>query len=75
MWEGRSIDFTTPALIATPDQSEHARRRKLWNRAFTSATLKEYEEFICKRATDMVELLSSKNDEVIDLNTWFGWFT
>lgn len=73
MWEGRATDFTNPALIATPDQSEHARRRKLWNRAFSSASLKGYEEIIAGRVTQLVEILSSKND-VVDLNTWFGWF-
>lgn len=72
VWEGRNPDVTNPSLLATPDQQEHARRRKLWNRAFTTSALKEYEEFISKRASELIDYLTS--NQTVDLNVWFGRF-
>lgn len=64
-----------PPIIALPDTSLHAQRRKRWNRAFNSAALKEYEEIISNRASDLLELLSTKTEtDIVDLNTLFGWF-
>ena len=73
MWEGRSPDSSGSSLIATTDVKDHARRRKFWNRAFTQAALKDYEDFIAKRATQLVELLSVT--PVADMNSWFARFT
>lgn len=74
-WEGRQTDYSRmPPLIALPDTNLHAQRRKRWNRAFNSAALKEYEETIAMRASDLLELISSKKG-IVDLNLYFGWFT
>ena len=72
-WEGRQADYENPTLIGSPDPTSHAQRRRLWNRALSSAALKEYEETLAKRVTDLYELLSTQKD-VIDMNLWFGWF-
>ena len=73
VWEGRSPDSTGSSLIALVDVKEHVRRRKFWNRAFTSAALQEYEQIISKRALQLVELLSSHKS--VDLNSWLAWYT
>lgn len=74
-WQGRQADFSIPPLIALPDTALHAQRRKRWNRAFSTAALKEYEEIIAMRASDLLELLSAKTEkDVVDLNKCFGWF-
>lgn len=77
------------SLIATSDPSEHARRRRPWNRAFSTAALKEYHPIIHKRATQLTERLGStctganagqqteteaNKDTWTDLTQWIAYF-
>ena len=71
---GALPDGSSPSLVSLTDTKEHASRRKRWNRGFTSAALKEYEEVIAKRATELVGWLSNEKGTV-DLNVWFARFT
>lgn len=50
------------------------RRRKPWNRAFSVASLKDFEPMVARRTQQLVDLLSSKKGEV-NLSKWFSWFT
>ena len=78
------------SLLATSDPSEHARRRRPWTRAFSTAALKEYHPIIHKRATQLTECLAnscatsgkggSKVTEAnvntwTDLTRWIAFFT
>ena len=63
------------ALIGTVDKQEHTRRRRPWNRGFSTSALKGYESLVLRRALQLVEVLSSKNlKEAIDLTTWIQYF-
>ncbi|OBZ68837.1 hypothetical protein A0H81_11384 [Grifola frondosa] len=73
-WIGRALNTSVQNLVSLRDLNEHAVRRKIWNRAFSSAALKGYEEIIAKRAAQFVEGLEVQDSEV-DLSKWFGWFT
>lgn len=73
-WAGRAFHAPIPALIGFRDPVEHARRRKPWMRAFSTAALKEYEPTIAKRATQLTEALASQKG-VVDLEQWISWFT
>ena len=67
-------ETSNPSLAGLNDQKEHARRRKYWNQAFTSAALKEYEVLISQRTTELIRWLSSQTGDV-DLSLWFERYT
>ncbi|KAI0964040.1 hypothetical protein AcW1_000956 [Taiwanofungus camphoratus] len=72
-WTGRSMKPAILSLMSLRNPHEHARRRKPWIRAFNPAALKEYEELIAKRATQLIERLVEQRSET-DLGTWFNYF-
>ena len=88
MWTARTIASSqpTPPLIAIQTPKEHARRRKPWNRAFNTASVKGYEPLIQKRALQLVQELtvrSNSHDQLregkqqasINLAEWLSYFT
>ena len=72
--EGQQYVVVRP-LIGIIDNQEHARRKRPWNRGFSTSALKGYESLVIKRTLQFVELLSSKNlEEAINLTTWIQFF-
>ncbi|KAI0301723.1 cytochrome P450 [Multifurca ochricompacta] len=71
-----------PSLIASRDAADHARKRKPWNRAFTSAALKEYEVVITRRLRQLVECIDNsikesakeKRGSLVNICAWFEYF-
>lgn len=58
---------------------EHAGRRKRWNRAFSTNSVKEYEPMVIRRALQLVDELHRKSskgdtDSEIDLAQWLSFF-
>ena len=60
-------------LIACQDPVEHARRRRPWNRAFSTHSLREYQPIIARRAAQLVEALQVHSSNV-DLAQWISFF-
>ncbi|EKM55975.1 uncharacterized protein PHACADRAFT_209483 [Phanerochaete carnosa HHB-10118-sp] len=60
MWQVRSLEAASPALIGLRDNAEHARRQRPWNRAFSTAALKNYEPALIKRVSQFVRLLEEQ---------------
>ena len=75
MWDGRNMYTHPPGLVACRDTAMHAQRRRPWNRAFNSTSLKEFQPLIVKRAHQLVEGLAAKEGQVADLAQWFSFFT
>ena len=71
---GRSMHQDPLPLISLPDTTEHSRRRKPWNRAFSSASLKEYQPVISRRVVQLVQALQAQ-EGVLDLAEWISFFT
>ncbi|KAI9445851.1 high nitrogen upregulated cytochrome P450 monooxygenase 2 [Lactarius psammicola] len=78
-WEGRE---GPPMLIAQRDPILHMHQRKSWNRAFSSAAIKEYEIIVAKRVRqlvgcldDMIQRSDQKANAVVDINQWLKYFT
>lgn len=76
---GRALNPPICSLLATSDPAEHARRRRPWTRAFSTAALKEYHPIIHKHVTQLTELLANscsahvKSDSKVteaDKNSW-----
>ncbi|KAI0065823.1 high nitrogen upregulated cytochrome P450 monooxygenase 2 [Artomyces pyxidatus] len=81
-WDHRS---KPPALIMERDAAAHLRKRKPWNRAFTSAALKDYEVIINKRSQELIDRLEgmilkqSSNGKdrkaSVDMSMWLNYFS
>jgi hypothetical protein len=63
--------------LALRDPEEHARRRRAWNRAFSTPALKDYEVLIEARISQLVDILNTKttSGKSVDLSKWLGWLT
>ena len=62
-------------LIGVQDVNEHLRRRRPWNRAFSAAAVKGYEETIARRARQLVDALERQQEEgEVVLGKWFNFF-
>jgi cytochrome P450 len=67
------VDGATGSLLSTVDPSEHNRRRRVWDRAFTPAALKEYHPMLHERIHQLVGALSTRADQNIDLAEWLAY--
>ena len=72
----------TPSLIAQRDPVKHMQQRKLWNQAFSSTALKEYEVIMAKRARQLIGCLENlvhgsdrQGAVVLDVAAWLNYFT
>ena len=61
-------------LVSLVDVREHARRRRPWNRAFSSASLKEFTPVIANRVHQLVTTLRSHDGQVVDLAMWISYY-
>ena len=59
-------------LIGIRDVDEHLNRRRSWNRGFSSAAVKGYEELVGKRAKQLSKKLEEQQQVI--LGTWFDCF-
>ncbi|KLO11363.1 high nitrogen upregulated cytochrome P450 monooxygenase 2 [Schizopora paradoxa] len=83
VWDGRSDPEKTTPLIGLHDLHEHARQRKVWNRAFSTASIKDYEPVITKRVLQLADALEESSKPLlgdtserraVDISEWFGLF-
>ena len=86
MWSARNSQEKTPSLIALRNKEEHSRRRRPWNLAFNTTSVKGYEPIIEKRALQLVHELekqsvskelnhSSGSVGQVNLAQWLSYFT
>ncbi|KAF8258322.1 high nitrogen upregulated cytochrome P450 monooxygenase 2 [Lactarius quietus] len=77
-WESRG----QPMLIAQRDPILHMEQRRSWNRAFSSAGMKEYELIMAKRVKqlvgcleDIIERSDEKATAMVDMAQWLKYFS
>ncbi|KAL0563477.1 hypothetical protein V5O48_018590, partial [Marasmius crinis-equi] len=80
MWDGRRIQVkrdNSEAVVGVRPVGKHLHRRKPWNKAFTTASVKLYESFMRTRLVQLVEILDGKAAEknVVDLAEWVSLFS
>ncbi|EKM53670.1 uncharacterized protein PHACADRAFT_211341 [Phanerochaete carnosa HHB-10118-sp] len=73
MWDGRAFKPPVLPLVGLREVAEHSRRRRPWNRAFSTAALKEYEPVIAKRGAQLVEILAERKEA--DFARWVHFLT
>ncbi|KAK6997130.1 cytochrome P450 [Favolaschia claudopus] len=72
-YESGRHKLTPPAIVCLSGEA-HADRRRVWNRAMTTASLKEYEPLIVKRALELVSRLHGHQHAPIDFVAWIDFF-
>ncbi|KIP08940.1 hypothetical protein PHLGIDRAFT_68457 [Phlebiopsis gigantea 11061_1 CR5-6] len=75
MFEGRHLWPKTPSIIGFREPQDHQRRRRPWNRAFNTSSLKEFVPIIQNRVQQLVEALGARQGQSVDLAQWIGFFT
>lgn len=65
----------TVSVIGMRDSTEHQRRRRPWNRAFNTSSVKEFTPVIQNRVQQLVEALGVREGQTLDLGEWIGFFT
>ncbi|KAF7330420.1 Cytochrome P450 [Mycena venus] len=65
-------DPKAPTNLHTLLGEAHANRRRLWNRGMSTESLKEYEEIIAKRATQLLDCIADMR--TIDFSAWISYF-
>lgn len=73
MWTGRIPEAKSKPLIALSGP-EHTLRRRPWNRAFNSVALKDYEEIVNRRASQLMQALGNQVGPT-NLSQWISYFT
>ncbi|KAK1221394.1 hypothetical protein PQX77_015801 [Marasmius sp. AFHP31] len=66
------VGIPPPILVATG--KEHTDRRRLWNRGFSSESIKEYQEIVVAKANELSEGLSAQAGTELDLMGWLNFF-
>ncbi|EEB92955.1 hypothetical protein MPER_08459 [Moniliophthora perniciosa FA553] len=77
-WEGRFPESQKVRPIpALQDLEQHRQRRGAWNKAFSSAALKEYEVLVSKRTDLLGDRLAEEcaSGKPVEFGQWIGWYT
>ncbi len=62
----------TPTILNLSGD-EHANRRRVWNRGFSTESLREYEDIIARRVEQLIEKIGAI-DGPVDLSSWLSFF-
>jgi cytochrome P450 len=62
-------------LLNIISPAEHSKRRKVWDRAFTPAAIKSYEEPLQSRVAELLGEFGGRLGQPLDLAGWFGFFS
>ncbi|KAJ7318987.1 high nitrogen upregulated cytochrome P450 monooxygenase 2 [Mycena albidolilacea] len=76
-YEGGLHSAAPPSIICISGSEEHTVRRRVWNRAMSSAALREYEPLIVKRTSQLISRLRDQGSDGVsdvDLVHWLNLF-
>ena len=76
MWDGRRNPDAPPSLIASRSSKDHAAKRVPWTHAFSTASVREYQPAIIRRASQLAEELEKRAlaREDVNLVTYMTYF-
>uniref|UniRef100_A0A0W0EVS4 Cytochrome p450 n=1 Tax=Moniliophthora roreri TaxID=221103 RepID=A0A0W0EVS4_MONRR len=77
-WDGRFPENQkVRPVTALQDLEQHRQRRGPWNKAFSSAALKEYEVLVSKRTALLGDKLAAESEsgKPVEFGQWIGWYT
>ncbi|KAG6853238.1 hypothetical protein C0991_005825 [Blastosporella zonata] len=75
VWDGQFADqIEHRTLVGIRDPRVHARIRRLWARGFTPEAVQSYQSILDKRVGQLVELLTARAGQTVDIAKWISWF-
>ncbi|KAK7687806.1 hypothetical protein QCA50_009025 [Cerrena zonata] len=60
------------SIDGTKDYSEHAARRRLWDRGLGAAMTKVYMDSLVNVVSELMQKLSNRQNEVVDISQWLS---
>ncbi|PIL28304.1 cytochrome P450 [Ganoderma sinense ZZ0214-1] len=72
-YKGVTLSDSTVPLIGIQDATEHARRRRPWNRGLAPSALKDYDHIMSHRVHQLVDVLGQQEGAVV-LGKWISYF-
>ncbi|KAF5565300.1 pisatin demethylase cytochrome P450 [Fusarium napiforme] len=70
-----NIEQPAISLHMSRDKNDHARRRRAWDRAFSSKALRDYEPRVVKYTSQLLDRLEQTQDIPIDIAKWFKFYS
>ncbi|KAL8276748.1 hypothetical protein RQP46_010857 [Phenoliferia psychrophenolica] len=61
------------SLLNLIDHDSHAPRRRIWDRAFTISSLRDYEPAVVARIAQLCEQIDVRKGKAMDANEWLGY--
>lgn len=61
-------------MVSIRDPVLHVQRRKAWNRAFNANSIKNYDSILINRSRELIEGLTKRQLEVVDICKWMEFF-
>jgi cytochrome P450 len=61
------------SILALISSSEHSKRRRIWDRAFSPTALRTYQPLLHGRVSELVSELSARVDRPLDLAEWMSF--
>ncbi|KAI1017281.1 hypothetical protein LB505_002027 [Fusarium chuoi] len=70
-----NIEQPAISLHMSRDKNDHSRRRRAWDRAFSSKALRDYEPRVVKYTSQLLDRLEETQDIPIDIAKWFKFYS
>ncbi|CZR47314.1 uncharacterized protein FPRO_08688 [Fusarium proliferatum ET1] len=70
-----NIEQPAISLHMSRDKNEHSRRRRAWDRAFSSKALRNYEPRVVKYTGQLLDRLEDTQDMPVDIAKWFKFYS
>ncbi|KAL5585544.1 hypothetical protein FOVSG1_014933 [Fusarium oxysporum f. sp. vasinfectum] len=70
-----NIEEPAISLHMSRDKNDHSRRRRAWDRAFSSKALRDYEPRVVKYTSQLLNRLEQSQATTIDIAKWFKFYS
>ncbi|EGU79236.1 hypothetical protein FOXB_10267 [Fusarium oxysporum f. sp. conglutinans Fo5176] len=70
-----NIEQPAISLHMSRDKNDHSRRRRAWDRAFSSKALRDYEPRVAKYTSQLLDRLEQSQATTIDIAKWFKFYS
>ncbi|KAF2757126.1 cytochrome p450 monooxygenase [Pseudovirgaria hyperparasitica] len=70
-----SIHHPQVSLQQTRNKLEHSRRRKIWDKAFNSKNIREYEPRVTGHTEQLLTQIERLHNEPINVTDWFNFYS
>ena len=74
VYSGRQLPNGTTSLLNVADPVEHSGRRRTWNRGMSSTALKDYEHIVKNKVQELMDGLSQRQSQDLDISQWMSFF-